>query len=603
MSSNVIQARYEPPVERANLSNMRRLLRRLKPYRWMLLQGLVLLIVLDVLRITQPKFTQYAIDWYIIPRDLRGLRWLALLFLGVLIVSALCQFFLNHLLKSAALRAMGDIRNEVFRKLQRQDVAYIDRTPTGRVMTCLTSDVEALEELFTSGLTDILGGAIRIASVIAIMLWMDVRLTLVALVTVPTFLAATIFFMKQTRQGYDVLRRQLGHINSFLQEHLSGAHIVKIFNRELKALARFTHINDQSRAASMKPIYHLALFFPLVDFIGAVGVALIIWYGGWRVMSSNGEALTVGALVAFVQYSQQLFQPLREIADRYTGLQGAIVAAQRIFRMLDLPTAIHSPARLLKSGRARGEVEFEHVWFAYDDEEWVLKDVSFKVEAGQSIALVGRTGAGKTTITNLLLRFYDVQRGRILLDGVDIREWDLKSLRKNFAVVLQDLLLFRDTVEGNIRLGRENISTERVEWAAREVCADHFIRLLPDGYQTMVQERGGGLSAGQKQLITLARALASEPSMLILDEATNSVDPETERVVQRAVERVMRERTTFHVAHRLSTIRKTSLIVVLDRGEVREQGTHQQLLAARGLYWQLHQLQSSTSSRAVEKSV
>jgi ATP-binding cassette, subfamily B, multidrug efflux pump len=577
-----------------HLSNARQLLRRLKPYRWMLLQALVFLIVLDGLRITQPKFTQYAIDWYIIPRDLTGLRWLAAIYLGVLIVSALCQFFLNLLLKSAALRALADIRNELFQKLQRQDVAYIDSTPTGRVMTCLTSDVEALEELFTSGLTDILGGAIRIASVIAIMLWMDVRLTLVALITVPTFLVATTFFMRQTRHGYDVLRGRLGQINIFLQEHLSGALIIQIFNRETKSIAGFSEINNQSRAASMKPIYHLALFFPLVDLIGAVGVALIMWYGGWRVMSSGGELLSLGALVAFVQYSGQLFQPLREIADRYTGLQGAVVSAQRIFTMLSLPAEIQSPSQPRKTGRAQGQIEFEHVWFAYNDEDWVLKDVSFKVEAGQSVALVGRTGAGKTTITNLLLRFYDVQRGRILLDGVDVREWDLKSLRENFAVVLQDLLLFPDTVESNIRLGRDEISAERVEWAAREVCADHFIRLLPDGYHTTVQERGGGLSAGQKQLITLARALVSEPSLLILDEATNSVDTETERVVQRAVERVMHGRTTFQVAHHLSTVRKTSLIIVLEHGEVYEQGNHQKLLAERGLYWQLYQLQSST---------
>ena len=581
-----------------NLSNARQLLRRLKPYKWMLLQALLLLIVLDGLRITQPKFTQYAIDWYIIPRDLTGLRWLAAIFLGVLIVSAVAQFFLNLLLKSAALRALADIRNELFQKLQRQDVAYIDRTPTGRVMTCLTSDVEALEELFTSGLTDILGGAIRIASVIAIMLWMDVRLTLVALITVPTFLVATTFFMRQTRHGYDVLRGRLGQINSFLQEHLSGALIIQIFNRETKSIARFSEINNQSRAASMKPIYHLAMFFPLVDLIGALGVALIMWYGGWRVMSSGGELLSLGALVAFVQYSGQLFQPLREIADRYTALQGAVVSAQRIFKMLSLPAEIQSPSQPRKTGRARGEIEFEHVWFAYNDEDWVLKDVSFKVEAGQSVAVVGRTGAGKTTITNLLLRFYDVQRGRILLDGVDVREWDLKSLRENFAVVLQDLLLFPDTVESNIRLGREEISAERVEWAAREVCADHFIRLLPDGYHTVVQERGGGLSAGQKQLITLARALVSEPSLLILDEATNSVDTETERVVQRAVERVMHGRTTFQVAHHLSTVRKTSLIIVLEHGEVREQGNHQKLLAERGLYWQLYQLQSSAEFRS-----
>ena len=386
----------------------------------------------------------------------------------------------------------------------------------------------------------------------------------------------------------------MARIYAFLQEHFSGAQTVQIFNAEAKSLARFAKINDQHRKANLDTIFYYAVFFPLVDFIGAVGIALIIWYGGYRVM---GHALSLGALVAFIQYSGFLFQPIRDISDKYNVLQGAVVASHRIFKALDLPIAINTPAQPLKAGRAEGRIEFENVWFAYKDDDWVLKDVSFTVSPGQSVALVGHTGSGKTTITNLLMRFYDVQKGRILLDGVDMRDWELQSLRKNFAVVLQDIFLFTGTVESNIRLGREDISDERIRWAATEVCADNFIQRLPHDYKSEVRERGAGLSVGQKQLISFARALAFDPALLILDEATSSIDTETEQFIQQAIDRVMRNRTSLVVAHRLSTIQRADKIIVLHHGEIREQGTHQDLLALQGLYWRLYKLQYADPSR------
>ncbi|MCA1850237.1 MAG: ABC transporter ATP-binding protein/permease, partial [Acidobacteria bacterium] len=433
-------------------------------------------------------------------------------------------------------------------------------------------------------------------------LYMDWRLTLVTLVTVPLLFAATTWFRKHARRGYDRVRTRLARLNAFLQEHLSGAQTVQLFNRERKSLQQFHDINDDHRRANIETIFYYAVFFPLVDLIGAVGIALIIWYGGWRVMQNTPEmeVLSLGALVAFIQYSQQLFQPIRDISDKYNVLQAALVASHRIFKTLDLPVQILTPAAPKKTGRARGRIEFRRVWFAYKEEEWVLKDVSFTVEPGQSIALVGHTGSGKTTITNLLMRFYDVQRGQILLDGTDVREWDLKALRANFAVVLQDVFLFSGTIASNIRLGHEEISDDRVRWAAREVRADRFIGRLPEGFQAEVRERGAGLSVGQKQLISFARALAFDPALLILDEATSSIDTETEQLIQQAVERVMRDRTSLVIAHRLSTIQRADRIIVLHHGEIREQGSHQELLAARGLYWRLYKLQYSDAARRHE---
>ncbi len=609
MSSAVKQFHEEEAIGKTyDWQLSRRLLRYLRPYVRPLTPALILTLVLNALGVLQPKFVQYAIDWYIVPSSkgqapagpaITGLAWLALAMLAVRLLFFAFSYFQVILLNTVGQRVMYDLRSELYQKLQRQEVAYFDRQPVGRIMTRLTSDVDALNELFTSGIIDVLGDLVMIFVIIGIMLAMDWKLSLVTLVTVPLLVWATSWFRKGARRGYDMVRTRIARINSFLQEHLSGAQTVQLFNREAKSLAQFHDLNDDYRTANIDTIFYYAVFFPLVDLIGAVGISLIVWFGGFRVLQTTPthQALTLGALVAFIQYSQQLFQPIRDISDKYNVLQAAMVASHRIFRALDLPITITTPAEPQKTGRAQGRIEFENVWFAYKDEDWVLKDVSFTVEPGQSVALVGHTGSGKTTITNLLMRFYDVQRGRVLLDGVDVREWDLKALRENFAVVLQDVFLFSGTIAGNIRLGRADIPASRVEWAAHEVRAEEFIKRLPEGYQAEVRERGAGLSVGQKQLISFARALAFDPALLILDEATSSIDTETEQLIQQAIERVLRDRTSLLVAHRLSTIQRADRIIVLHHGELREQGTHQELLTGRGLYWRLYKLQYADRDR------
>ncbi|MCA1621292.1 MAG: ABC transporter ATP-binding protein/permease [Acidobacteria bacterium] len=611
MSAAAKQFHEEEALKQFDRGSARRLLRYLKPYRRQIVPALLLTLLVNALGVVEPKFFQYAIDWYINPaidqraqlageqwgavyaHVSRGLMLLGLAFLGVKLLQMLVSYLQAVLLQSVGQHVMYDLRSELYGKLQRQEVAYFDRNPVGRIMTRLTSDVDALNELFTSGVIEGLGDVVMVFAIIGFMAWMDWRLTLVALVTVPLLFAATTWFRKHARRGYDLVRTKLARINSFLQEHISGAQTVQIFNREAKSLRQFHEANDDYRRANVETIFYYAVFFPLVDFIGSLGIALIIWYGGYRVMQNTPayEVLSIGALVAFIQYSQRLFQPIRDISDKYNVFQAALVASHRIFRTLDQPITVLTPDNPKKSGRARGRVEFRDVWFAYKGEDWVLKGVSFVAEPGETIALVGHTGSGKTTITNLLMRFYDVQRGQVLLDGVDVREWDLKSLRENFAVVLQDVFLFSGTVEGNIRLGRADITDERVRWAAGEVHADGFIGRLPEGFKSEVRERGAGLSVGQKQLISFARALAFDPALLILDEATSSIDTETEQLIQQAIERVLRDRTAIVVAHRLSTVQRADQILVLHHGELRERGTHQQLLARRDLYWRLYKLQ------------
>jgi len=571
----------------------RRLARYLKPYVRLLIPALMLTLLLNLFGILQPLFTWYAIDYYILPKKTDGLVLFALVYVSTQLMRFVFSYFQVVLLNTAGQYAMFDMRREIYEKLQHQEISYYDRNPVGRIITRLTADVDALNELLTSGVTDLLGDLVMIVGIIGVMAYVNWRLTLITLITVPMLLAATTWFRKGARRGFDMVRTRVARIFAFLQEHFTGAQTVQIFNAEAKSLRRFAEINDEHRQANIQTIFYYAVFFPLVDFIGSVGIALIIWYGGYRVMQG---ALTIGALFAFIQYSGFLFQPIRDISDKYNVLQGAVVASHRIFKALDLPILITTPANPLKKGRAEGRIEFENVWFAYKDEDWVLKDVSFTVTPGQSVALVGHTGSGKTTITNLLMRFYDVQRGRILLDGVDVRDWDLQSLRENFAVVLQDIFLFTGTVESNIRLGREDISDERVHWAASEVRADRFIQRLPETYKSEVRERGAGLSVGQKQLISFARALAFDPALLILDEATSSIDTETEHLIQETIGRVMRDSTPVIVAHRLSTIQRADNIIVMHHSEIREQGSHQDLLSLRGLYWKLYKLQYADPS-------
>jgi ATP-binding cassette, subfamily B, multidrug efflux pump len=581
-----------------DLRIVRRLLSYLRPYWHLAAIALVLTFLSNVLISTQPLFTKIAVDDFITPRSVEGVWLFALAFFGVFLFRFIFSYIQEILLNKVGQRVMFDLRSQIFRKLQQQEIAYYDRNPVGRIITRLTSDVDALNELFTSGVIDVLGDLVIIIAIIAWMFALDWQLALVSLVTVPLLFIATNWFRKRARIGFDKVRTRSARLNAFLQEYLSGAQTVQLMNAERKALRNFDKINDDYRKANIETIYYYAVFYPLVDFIGAVGIAVVIFFFGYQFVSQMSAAeagLTVGILAAFIQYSQQLFQPIRDLSDKFNVLQAAIVASHRIFLLLDLDIAIKSPESPKKTGRAEGRIEFRNVWFAYKEDDWVLKDVSFSVEPGESVALVGHTGSGKTTVTNLLMRFYDIQKGRIFLDGVDIREWDLEDLRRNFAVVLQDVFLFSGTIADNIRLGNSEIDDARVKWAAAEVHADEFISKLGSDYDFGVRERGAGLSVGQKQLISFARALAFDPAILILDEATSSIDTETEQLIQQAVDRIMEDRTSMVVAHRLSTIQRCDRILVYHHGELRESGSHNELLLLRGLYWRLYQLQYSDS--------
>ena len=574
----------------------RRLVRYIKPYWKLATAAIVLTLLTNVLISTQPYFTKMAVDDFITPKRVDGIWLFALAFFGVFLFRFIFSYLQEILLNNVGQRVMFDLRTELFTKLQQQEIAYYDAYPVGRIMTRLTSDVDALNELFTSGVIDVLGDLVIIFAIIGIMFWLDWKLAIISLITVPLLFTATNWFRKHARTGFDRVRTRNAKLNAFLQEYLSGAQTVQLFNAENKAKARFSEINDDYRQANIETIFYYSIFYPLVDFIGAIGIAVVIFAFGYETLSgisAAGAALTVGILASFIQYSLQLFQPIRDLSDKFNVLQAAIVASHRIFILLDRDIEVTTPEKPKKTGRAKGRIEFQNVWFAYKDEDWVLKDVSFTVDLGESIALVGHTGSGKTTITNLLMRFYDVQKGQILLDGVDIRDWHLHDLRSNFAVVLQDVFLFSGSIENNIRLGNAKIDRERIEWAAKEVHSDEFIQKMPEKYSSEVRERGAGLSVGQKQLISFARALAFDPTILILDEATSSIDTETEQLIQRAVERVMENRTSLVVAHRLSTIQKCDRIIVLHHGELREIGTHNELLGVRGLYWRLYQLQYS----------
>jgi len=582
---------------------VRRLASYLKPHAAQFAAVLGLTLALVGLRVAQPKFTQYAVDWYILPRNVSGLRWLALAYAVVLLLTFAFTYLQIRLLEAVGLRVTRRLRIQLFEMYQRKELAYYDRTSVGQMLARLTADVGSVRQFYTSVVTGVFSDLILITGIVAVMLSLNWRLTLITLITVPPLFAIAEWFRKHVRHAYDVARGRFTLMYSFMHERVSGAPVVQLFGRERESMEKFDRLNSDLMQTNTLINFYQAVFSPITDLIGAAGVALIIWYGGLQLGQEGPlrDALSLGALIAFVQYAQQLFYPVRDVLYRFNTLQSALVAAQRIFETLDLPVGLPPPVHP-RTGRATGRIEFQDVWFAYQGEDWVLKEVSFVVEPGETVALVGHTGSGKTTITNLLMRFHDAQRGRVLFDGTDVRDWDIRELRRNTGLVLQDSVIFSGTLESNITLGRDGVSAERVEWVKRELQLDQFFGGLPEGYQTEVRGRGDKISPGQKQLIAIARALAFDPPLLMLDEATSVIDVETECIVQRALSRLMRDRTSLVIAHRLSTVRRANRILLLDHGELREQGTHQSLLDAKGLYWQLHQLTLPVPSEPLSRA-
>ncbi len=594
---------------------MRRLLGYVRPYRRMAFGALALIFLSSLLQLAGPLLTAVAIDLFIRPPGTQSQlatpsQWVLGLLLargidpaqvavqGVTVTAAVYVVTLG--LVFAALYAQGyvlqvmgqfimyDLRRQIFGHLQRLSLSFYDRNPIGRLVTRVTTDVDALNELFTAGIVSIFGDLMLLAGIVAVLFWLDWRLALVAFSIVPLLLLLSSWFKSRVRQSFREVRVRIARINAFLQEHIGGMSVVQLFNREAHAYRDFSAVNEAHRDATVRSIFYYAVFFPGVELVTAIGVALLILVGGGRAIAG---AISIGALIAFLQYAQRFYQPLSDLSEKYNILQGAMASSERIFQLLDTPVTIASPPGAYRPDSVRGEIEFDDVRFSYKEGEPVLRGISFRVRPGETLAVVGHTGAGKSTLANLLLRFYDVDSGAVRVDGVDVREWDLARLRRSVAMVLQDVFLFAGSVAANIRLGEESIDDERVRWAAREVHALPFIERLPAGFDTAVRERGAGLSVGQKQLIAFARALAFDPSILILDEATSSIDTETEQLIQMALDRLLAGRTSIVIAHRLSTIQKADHILVMHKGETREYGTHQELLALRGIYYRLYLLQ------------
>jgi ATP-binding cassette, subfamily B, multidrug efflux pump len=570
---------------------MRRLLGYLRPYKLQVAIALAAIIAASVLQLAQPWLMKVAIDDYIARGDVAGMDGIALAFLAILLGSFALEYLQTWVLQMTGQRIMYDMRMQIYEHLQKLDLKFYDRNPVGRLMTRVTSDVDVLNDLFTAGVVSVFGDVFTLAGIMIVLLTMDWRLALIAFSVLPLIVLVTQWFRRNVRELYRTVRVRIARINAFLQEHITGMSTVQLFRREARSYAQFDEINRLHREANVDSIFYYAVFYPAIEIIGALASALIIWFGGlWTLQGT----VTVGALVAFLLYSQRFFRPISDMSEKFNVLQAAMASSERIFKLLDTPPTIHSPeptASTSPRAAAPGHIVFDRVWFAYNDDEYVLKDVSFEVRPGQRIGIVGATGAGKSTIINLLLRFYDVNRGRILIDGRDVRELPLLELRRLFSLVLQDVHLFTGTIADNIRLGNSGITDEQIASAAAAVHADRFIERLPAGYGSPVAERGATLSVGQKQLLSFARALAFDPAILVLDEATSSVDTETELLIRDALHVLMKGRTTIAIAHRLSTIQDMDQILVLHKGELREAGSHQQLLARRGLYYTLYQLQ------------
>ncbi len=575
---------------------LRRLLGYLRPHLAAVAAAFALIVAQAGVDLVGPYLTKVAIDRHIAKGDAAGLARVAGLYLLALAAAFVVRFLQNYIMQMAGQRIMQDMRREIFAHLQRLHVGYFDRNPVGRLMTRVTIDVDAVNELFTSGVVTVFGDLFTLLGIMAVMVALDWRLALVTFAVIPLFFALTNWFRKGARQSFRETRKWVARINAFLQENLSGMSVVQLFRREERNRGAFASINRKHYDANMQAIFYYAVFYPVIELLAALATALILVYGGGQVLASG---LTLGVLVAFIQYSERFWRPISDLSEKFNILQAAMAASERIFGLLDTKALVSSPEKEGRPEPVRGRVGFENVWFSYsgatdgapaEDAAWVLRDIDFAVEPGKSLALVGATGAGKSSIISLLMRFYDVQKGRVTLDGVDVREWGLERLRSSLALVLQDVHLFSGTIASNIRLGSD-IPMERVRAASEAVHAHRFIEQLPKGYDSEVKERGATLSVGQKQLLSFARALAHDPRVLILDEATSSVDTETEQLIQDALRVLLRGRTAIVIAHRLSTVQNVDEILVLHKGRIRERGTHQELLARRGMYWKLYELQ------------
>ena len=574
---------------------MRRLLKYLRPYRWHVVLGIVLSVLTSAMEAIRPYFTKVAVDVNIAQKDQHGLLMTVMLFLVVIIVRGFVQYANAYLTQWIGQRTIYDLRMEIFRHLQDLAPKFYDKNPIGRLITRVTNDVEVLNEMFSSGIVMVFSDVFTIVGIFYFMFSMSWELSLVSLSVLPLLFYGTFLFRKKAREAYREVRLQIARINSFMQEHITGMIVDQIFNREKKSFDKFSSINAAHRDANIKSIFYYAVFYPCVDVIGALSIGLIIWYAGGNIL---GGAVTLGTIMAFVQFNEMFWRPIRDLSEKYNILQTAMASSERIFHLLDDTSVLSVPASPKSLEHVRGEIEFRNVWFAYNppsdgvhSPEWVLKDISFHAMPGETIALVGHTGAGKTSIISLLSRFYEHQQGDILIDGVNINEVRPTDLRKHIAVVLQDVFLFSGDIKGNINLGDDSISLDRIKAAARVVGAQRFIEQLPRQYDAEVKERGATLSVGQKQLLSFARALAFNPRILVLDEATSNVDTETEILIQEAIKKLLKGRTSIVIAHRLSTIQKADMIIVLHKGEIREMGTHQELLSRDGIYRKLYRLQ------------
>ena len=567
---------------------MRRLLTYLWPYWRQVAVALVTIIGYAALQLVPPWLTQQVVDVYIPNADWNGLRLIGALYVATLISEFVFEFVQTTTLQMTGQRIMYDLRMQIYGHLQRLDIRFYDRNPVGRLLTRVTTDVDALNELFTSGVVSVFGDVFALVAVMAAMLLLDWRLALVAFAVLPLVIAVTQWFRVHVRSTYRTVRLLIARINAMLQENITGMATVQLFRREARSHAAFDAVNRDHMGANVQSVFYYAVFYPAIEIISALATAMILWFGGLRVLS---DTLTLGTLVAFIQYSQRFFRPVQDLSEKFNILQGAMASSERVFQLLDTPVEIATEPAAPKAGASREpKIVFDHVWFAYNGDDHVLRDVSFTVEPGQRIGIVGATGAGKTTILSLLLRFYDVTRGRILIDGVDIRELPLAELRALFGLVLQDVHLFAGTIGENVRLGDESITNDAIERTLDAVNALEFVKRL-GGSNAPVTERGATLSVGQKQLLSVARALAIDPPVLLLDEATSSIDTETELLIRDALATLMRGRTTIAIAHRLSTIQDMDRILVFHKGELREAGAHLELVAQRGIYYRLYQLQ------------